>query len=581
MTRLSALMVLLSLATVMPGVVSAVDDPRAADRDERMAWWREARFGMFIHWGLYAIPAGEWGGQQYRFGEWVMHYGRVPVAEYAALAERFHPTAFDADAIAHLAKAAGMRYIVFTAKHHDGFAMYHSRVSPFNIIDATPFDRDPLAELAEACRRHGLKLGIYFSHAQDWHHPGAGIAGRRWDPAQEGDMDEFIRDIAVPQLRELLTNYGDVAVLWWDTPRDMNADRARQFLPVLDLQPHIITNNRLAPGFPGDFNTPEGHIPEDGFPSRDWETCMTMNRSWGYAAHDDDWKSTATLVRMLVETASKGGNFLLNIGPRADGSVPEVSIERLKEVGTWLEIHGESVYGTTASPFRARPWGFVTTRAGNDVSRLYLHIADWPNDGGDIDVPIRNDVIGCFALADPQRRFDYTRDDEGGLVIRLTGETPDATQATLVLELGGPPDPMPLTVTPDADGVLVLDAGKVIITNRGDARARLERVDRETLNIGFWASPRATAEWSIRVDRPGDYEVQLVMAAPGNSSFSIRVGDFTLPALPDATGSFTQFETRSLGRVALPAGTTRLSIEPDPTKWRAINVRQVILTPLD
>src|SRR3954468_14198040 len=240
-----------------------------AAKERRLEWFREAKYGLFIHWGLYAIPAGEWNGKRSPgLGEWVMLRSVVPVKEYEKLASRFNPVRFNADEWVKLARDAGMKYIVITSKHHDGFAMFHSQTSPYNIYDATPFKRDPLKELSEACKNNGIKLGFYYSQAQDWHHPGGAAADKHkeadvderhhWDTAQSGSFDDYIKKIAVPEVKEILSNYGDVAVLWWDTPVDMNKERAEQFLPILKLQPNIITNNRLVRNVPeieGDTET--------------------------------------------------------------------------------------------------------------------------------------------------------------------------------------------------------------------------------------------------------------------------------------------------------------------------------------
>ena len=339
--------ILAALAAVLLGAtrLPAADSPAAenktaetkAQRDARMQWWREARFGMFIHWGLYSVPAGTYHGKQIGgIGEWIMNCGEIPVAEYAGFAKQFNPVKFNADEWVSIAKNAGMKYIVITSKHHDGFAMFHSKASLYNIVDATPFGRDPLKELAAACKKQGIKLGFYYSQAQDWHHPG-GFAyatnGRKqghWDKAQDGDFHKYIREIAIPQVREILTNYGDVAVLWWDTPAGMTREEVHELAGLLKLQPKIIANNRLGNGIDGDTETPEQFIPATGYPGRDWETCMTMNDTWGYKSYDHNWKSTETLLRNLIDIASKGGNYLLNVGPTNEGLIPPASVERLQ-----------------------------------------------------------------------------------------------------------------------------------------------------------------------------------------------------------------------------------------------------------
>ena len=438
---------------------------QTTDTDKRMEWWREARFGMFIHWGVYAVPAGTYNGQKIsRIGEWIMNRGKIPVADYQAFAKQFNPVKYDAEAWVKMAKDAGMKYIVITAKHHDGFALFDSKASKWDMVDATPYGKDLIKPLAEACRKYGIKLGLYYSHAQDWNNPG-GAAARKvakegwdnpdsaridaytaansghWDPAQTTKtMSEYIDEVAVPQVKELLTNYGDVAVLWWDTPTGMTDAYAEKFQKVLALQPNIITNDRLKrPNFPGDYKTPEQRIPDlkelDG---KDWETCMTMNETWGYKSYADKWKSSETMIRNLIDIASKGGNYLLNVGPKADGEFPIQSIESLKAIGAWMKVNGESIYATKASPLAPLPWGRCTRKEKNGNTTLYLFVFEWPKDGNLVVPGLKNKITSAKLLADG--KAVKTKTDEMGLVITLPEKASDPVATVIKLELKGMTD---------------------------------------------------------------------------------------------------------------------------------------------
>lgn len=405
-------------------------------RETRMKWWKEARFGMFVHWGVYSVPAGTYQGKQIGgIGEWIMFYGKIPIAEYKQYAKQFNPVKYDPDAWVRMAKDAGMKYIVITSKHHDGFALFDSKVTDWDIVDATPYGKDLLKPLAEACRRHGLKLGFYYSQAQDWTHSGGAVYDNsEWDDAHKGDMNEYIKTIATPQVKEILTNYGDIAVLWWDTPRNMTKERADMLLPLIRLQPGILTNNRLGGGYKGDFSTPEQHIPATGLPI-DWETCMTMNDTWGFKSYDHNWKSTEMLVRNLIDIASKGGNYLLNVGPTAEGEFPAPSIERLREIGVWMKTNGEAIYGTTASPFQHLAWGRCTKKVRQDDVTLYLHVFHWPKDGK-LHVPGLHSEVRSARLLDGGQKLTTTATD-AGVTVMLPAKVPDAIASVIVLELEG------------------------------------------------------------------------------------------------------------------------------------------------
>jgi len=322
-----------------------------AAKEKRLEWFRDAKYGLFIHWGLYAIPAGEWNGKRSPgLGEWVMLRSAVPVKEYEKLATRFNPVKFDADAWVTLAKDAGMKYIVITSKHHDGFAMFKSSASPYNIVDATPFKRDVLKELADACARGGIRLGFYYSQSQDWHERNG--AGNDWDfgPDDKKDYDQYLRSKAEPQVKELLTNYGKVALIWFDTPRMMTGDRAQRFANIVrSTQPDTLIDGRL--GTEGDYKSTGDNVIPSEVSGEAWEVPATINHTWGFRNDDTDWKSPGQIAFKLVDIVSKGGNYLLNVGPTAEGVIPQASQDVLRTVGRWLQANGDAVYGAGPTPF--------------------------------------------------------------------------------------------------------------------------------------------------------------------------------------------------------------------------------------
>jgi alpha-L-fucosidase len=543
-----------------------------------MKWWREARFGMFIHWGIYSVPAGTYHGKQIPgIGEWIMHEARIPVKEYETYAKQFNPVKFDAEQWVLTAKNAGMKYIVITSKHHDGFAMFHSQVSKYNIYDATPFKRDPLKELAEACKKHDMKLGFYYSQAQDWHEPGG--AGNLWDygPTDEAkDFDGYIRDKAVPQVKEILSNYGPVAVLWWDTPVIMNRQRAEQFLPVLKLQPDIITNDRLGGGIHGDTSTPEQFIPANGYPDgRDWETCMTMNDTWGYKSYDNNWKTPTKLIRNLIDIASKGGNYLLNVGPTSEGEIPSQSIARLKDVGEWMKVNGESIYGTTASPFRRYKFDGRCTTKGNT---LYVHVFTWPADGG----------VHLVGLKTPIKNATDLRTGESVRCIMAEKDVlipmpphADPYATVIKLELSGPPDVEAISNVIESveDGSLRLRAEDATVV--GDT-ARYESGNGLD-NIGWWTNAKDVVKWDLNVQTAGKYNVDVTYAcndAFDGASYDVTASESKVSGTIESTGTWSTFKTKPIGQLDLPAGKQTLIVKPTAMPHGAVmNLKEVKLTP--
>jgi alpha-L-fucosidase len=455
-------------------------------KDARMEWWRDARFGLFIHWGLYSIPAGEWKGST-NHAEWIRTTAQIPLTEYDTFANRFNPVKFDPAEWVRMAKDAGMKYIVITSKHHDGFCLFDSKQTEFDVMK-TPFKRDILKELAEACRKEGLKICWYHS-IMDWHHPDY-LPRREWEKDRSAEGADFSRYVQYlkSQIKELLTNYGDISVLWFDGEWEStwNTTYGKDLYNyVRSLQPSIIVNNRVGAGrsgmqgmtkegeFAGDFGTPEQEIPATGMPGLDWETCMTMNNNWGFNRHDNNWKSSKDLIQKLADISSKGGNFLLNVGPTAEGVFPQQSIDRLRTIGEWMKVNGEAVYGTQASPFNALPWGRCTQKALDGGTRLYLHVFNWPSNGKLVLPGIFNQPRKSYVLADVKKGALKVSRREDALVIDLPRSIPDSLNSVVVLDIMGNPDVSnPPMISSETD--IFVDALEVSVTS-----------DRENVEIRY------------------------------------------------------------------------------------------------
>lgn len=460
---LSILLVALSFIGTAAAQQASVKETKE-QRDQRMSWWRNDRFGMFIHWGIYAQFGGFYRGhsQKVNNGEWLMNRMKVPVQEYKDTAQHFNPVKFNADDWARMAKEAGMKYMVITAKHHDGFALFDTRASDWNIIDATPYKKDVIKALAEACKKQGLRFGIYYSQDQDWGNPG-GATGRRvmkqgwenpdsakidaytlahggsWDPVQQTKtFDQYFDAIVYPQMKELMSNYGKISTIFWDTPNKIKPEQAEKLMILVKQNnPNIITNDRLIrkPQL-GDYKTPEKKIPDlaelDG---KDWETNMTMNDTWGYRTDDHKWKSTEVLLHQLIDIASKGGNFLLNIGPKPDGTFPHESVTRLKEIGIWIKKYGEAIYGTHANPIDAPDWGRITAKDKNGATTLYLSVFNWPANGK-LEISGLNNKAVNAALFGQNTRLTLTQAANGKLQISgLPKVAPDKYASVIEVKL--------------------------------------------------------------------------------------------------------------------------------------------------
>jgi len=514
----AALLIWIGAASVAPQSPSGrkqqtVENNRAAassafstedQKEKRLRWWREAHFGMFIHWGLYAVPAGEWKGRPIPgIGEWIMNRAKIPVAEYELLTRQFNPVKFNADEWVKVAKDAGMKYLVITSKHHDGFAMYDSKASPFNIVDATPFKRDVLKELAAACQRAGIKLGFYYSQTQDWHEPDA--VGNDWDFPDESKKDfaHYLEVKVKPQVRELLTNYGPIGLIWFDTPRNITKAQSQELVDLVhQIQPDCLVSGRVGHGL-GDYDSVGDNQISVGKISRDWETPVTLNDTWGFKKDDHNWKSTAILIRQMLQVISRGGNYLLNVGPTAEGIIPEPSVQRLAEVGQWLRINNEAVYGNGPSPFAYElPWGLITTRPG----KLYLHVFDWPQKELVL-YGLKSKVQKAYLLANKKELKLRVESDKAldhhALRVELLATAPDKHDSIIVLEVRGElVTENSLIQQPDRSVTLPAYLSEVHKA-AGEQQLRLDSrgVIERWVNKDEWVS------WDFKINRPGAFDV--------------------------------------------------------------------------
>jgi alpha-L-fucosidase len=566
---------------------SATPGETPAQKSARLQWWRDARFGMFIHWGLYSVAAGEWQGKASAgAGEWLMNDLQIPVSQYAKIEPQFNPEKFDARAWVRLAKSAGMKYIVITTKHHDGFGLFRSSLTDW-CIKSTPFKREPLKELAQACQAEGIRLGFYHS-IMDWHDPDY-LPRKSWNDLANSapDFDRYVAYLK-GQLKELLIGYGPISVLWFDGQWENTWTYERGadlYNYVRGLQPNIIINNRVGTEQPlqpgqrrfGDYKTPEQSIPPNGLgPDVDWETCMTMNNTWGFKKADNDWKSTQTLVRNLIDCASKGGNYLLNVGPTGEGLIPEASIERLKQIGQWMSKNGQSIYQTSAGPFkRSLGWGRCTAKISGKLTTLYIHVFDWPSDGELLLPGLRNSCQSAWLLADPEKKSLPVETGENGLTLKVPKIASDPISTTLVVRLEGTPNLQPIILVQKLDGSLVLPASDGRLhgtTFQYESGAGLD-------NIGYWTTPEDWVDWEFKLNKPGRFAVTAVIAALASGSFEVSVAGQTLRCAAPVTGSYTNFKPVSIGTIELPSGKAVLTVRPIKEGWQPMNLKAIHLNP--
>ena len=565
-------------------------DETPAQRDARLKWWSDARFGMFIHWGLYSVPAGEYKGQT-NYAEWFLEETQMPVSQYEKFADQFNPTNFNARAWVKAAKYAGVKYIVITSKHHDGFGMYRSDLTDW-CIKRTPFQRDPLKELAAACKAEGVKFCLYYT-IMDWHSPDWGIR-RPWNDvaAKDGppDMDRF-EDYMKGQLHELLTRYGPIGLLWfdgnWESP--WTAQRGADIYNYArSLQPAVIINNRVGKpqntpgggfaktGSVGDYGTPEQTIPPTGFgPGVYWESCMTMNDHWGYNKYDQNFKSAETLVHNLIDCASKGGNYLLNVGPTSLGVIPGPELDRLKQIGDWMKVNSVGVYDTSASPFRKIAWGRCTAKIGKSNTTLYLHVWNWPADGRLVVPGLKNKVKSARLLATGEKLKTSATDE--GVVIQVPATAPDAISSTIVVKISGRPEVDETVLKQAADGSIALPAVNADLFGGVQYESGSGKDD-----VGYWTDASDYVSWTFKVNQPGKYAVTAVTAAQGTGNYQVSIGDQKISGTAPNTGDYTAFQSTQLaGALELSApGIVTLTVKPVAENWSPMNLKSIALTPV-
>lgn len=533
-------------------------------QEQRMKWFNEARFGMFIHWGLYAAAGGIWKDEVYpqHYSEWIQTWANIPSGEYSkVLKPQFTAAKFDADEWAKLARSAGMKYVIITSRHHDGFSIFNSEEefaknnSVTGGTNISPEGRDLYGELVTAFKNQGMKVGAYYS-LLDWQHPDSYEAFQfNENKDKHVPNHEVYKEYMYNQIRELAQNYDALDVLWPDFSRKDREGEAwgtkRILQDLIRWRPNILVNNRFWNGLEnknGDMGTPEKYVPPTGLEGMYWEASHTMNESYGYSKHDEKWKSYGKIIQLFVETVSKGGNFLLNVGPDAEGLIPDKAVDLLTQVGEWMDVNSESIYGTTASPFSALDWGYATQKKG----KLYLHVFDMPAEE-ELRLPIHNKIKKIYPLANKKQKLK-SRQEEKELIISLSAVY-EEQPVVFVVEYEGDLKVFEQKITSQRDGSLLLTADNAKLTATKGMRlqgASHNNPDKPN-GIAGWSSVEDEVSWIVNGNRPGTYKIWLsYLPSKGKSGeVEVLVNDRSYAAILKEGEAEKEFLEIEVGKVEL------------------------------
>jgi len=551
-----------------------------ADNAKRGQLFDEGNYAMFIHWGLYSTLANKVNGKTYYgIGEWIMNprMAGIPVEKYKALAKNFNPVNFNAMEIARLAKDAGMKYIVITSKHHDGFAMYHSKVCDFNIVDATPWGKDPMKELSAACRRVGIGFGFYYSHNQDWTFPG-GFRGPKTDAdGNPATFDDYFMKKCLPQVEEITTQYGPIDIVWFDTPGKMPKKYVQQLVNVVRKnQPNALISGRVGYGL-GDYQTlGDMEVPHSNVPGM-WEAVDTTNDSWAYAWYDENWKSPREILHRLISCVGRGGTYMLNIGPRGDGSVPERAVRSLRRAGQWIHRYPQVVYGTGPSPWQhALPWGDVTVKD----TRLFLSIFDWPRTGRLCLPGLKTRIASAKLLKGSISEPVGYENVDGWTIFHLPPSAPEKLASVIELELTGKPAADPTWgIDPDTDTEILAEFAEVEGAKLSKKRWMEKFGEWKVVHHVHHWKPEGKAAWEVKVLEPGDYKVSLTYAGEGRLVWGVDVeGGEHIQNQQNSSHNYQEFP---IGWINFPkSGKYKISvslIEGDPAQasFKSIHFKRI------